>query len=176
MVRGKLIMKIIQALFAMYVYALFKIILFKFGPMDMAFLWQQLKQSLGNPDTIINKLQQGNLIPFHEISSTIHDVSSHGLFNLIGNIAIFMPYGIFLGIMARNKSISFIGVFIHSIGLSLCLESAQVLFSIGSFDVDDLILNSSGGLIGFITFKLCGSFLGNYVPFMERGGMKTRYE
>jgi hypothetical protein len=30
------------------------------------------------------------------------------------------------------------------------LESAQALFSIGSFDVDDLILNSSGGLIGFI--------------------------
>jgi glycopeptide antibiotics resistance protein len=30
----------------------------------------------------------------------------------------------------------------------------QALFSIGSFDVDDLILNSSGGLIGFIIFKL----------------------
>ncbi|MFD2118040.1 VanZ family protein [Paenibacillus yanchengensis] len=34
------------------------------------------------------------------------------------------------------------------------MESAQALFSIGSFDVDDLILNSSGGLIGFVILKI----------------------
>lgn len=169
-------MKIIHVLFALYMYALFKIILFKFGSMDMAFLWQQLKYSLGNPDTIINRLQQGNLIPFHEISRTIHEVSNHGLFNLIGNIAIFMPFGIFLGLMARSNRISSVGVFLRSLGLSLCLESAQLLFAIGSFDVDDLMLNSSGGVMGFIAFKLCSSLFGSYVPLTKRGGMKTRYE
>ncbi len=168
-------MKIIHVLFIIYVYALFKIILFKFGPIDISFLWQQLKQSLGNPTMIGSRLQQGNLIPFHEISRTIHDVSNHALFNLIGNIAIFMPFGIFLGLMARNKSISTIGVFIRSLGLSLCLESAQVIFAIGNFDVDDLILNASGGVMGFIVHKLCGSLLSKYVLLTKRGRMKTRY-
>ncbi|WP_425320163.1 VanZ family protein [Paenibacillus algorifonticola] len=56
--------------------------------------------------------------------------------------------------MLRNKKISFIEAFIHSLGISLILECAQTVFSIGRFDFDDLILNSSGGLIGFITFKV----------------------
>jgi glycopeptide antibiotics resistance protein len=149
----------IHALFVLYVYALFKIILFKFGAIDMTFLRQQLKQSLGNPDDIARRLQKGNLIPFKEISRSIHVLSIHDLINMIGNIAIFMPFGIFLGFMLRNKKISLIGAFTLSLGLSLILESAQALFSIGSFDVDDLILNSSGGLIGFIACKVCAKFM-----------------
>lgn len=144
----------IQVFFTLYVYTLFKIILFKFGSMDMTFLWKQLKISLGNPDYISRQFQKGNLIPFKEISRTIHDISSHGLINLVGNFVIFMPYGILLGLMLRNKKISVIDAFILSLGLSLILECAQAFFSIGRYDVDDLILNSSGGLIGFITFKL----------------------
>ncbi|BBH24074.1 hypothetical protein Back11_54190 [Paenibacillus baekrokdamisoli] len=144
----------IQVLFILYVYTLFKIILFKFGSIDMTFLWQQLKMSLGNPDYISRQFQKGNLIPFKEISRTVHSLSTHGLINLVGNFAIFMPFGIFLGLMLRNKKISGIKLFILSLGLSLILECAQALFSIGNFDVDDLILNSSGGLIGFISFKL----------------------
>ncbi|GGD55355.1 VanZ family protein [Paenibacillus nasutitermitis] len=144
----------ILVLFTLYVYALFKIILFKFGSIDMTFLWHQLKLILGNPDNIRWQFQKGNLVPFKEISRAIHTISSHGLINLVGNFAIFMPFGILLGLMLRNKKISFIGSFTLSLGLSLILECAQALFSIGSFDVDDLILNSSGGLIGFIIFKI----------------------
>ncbi|MDF2963183.1 MAG: VanZ family protein [Paenibacillus sp.] len=148
---------IIQALYALYVYALFKIILFKFGSIDMSFLWRQLRKSLGNPDYISMRLQEGNLIPLKEVSRTIHGLSSHDLFNLVGNVIIFMPYGIFLGLMSTR--ISFIGAFIRSLGLSLCLECAQAVFSIGSFDVDDLILNSTGGLIGCMAFKYCSKYV-----------------
>ncbi|NHN29599.1 VanZ family protein [Paenibacillus sp. S3N08] len=149
----------IQVLFALYVYALFKIILFKFGSIDITFLWQQLKRSLGSPEYIRRRLQEGNLTPFKEIYRTIHVLSNHDLINLIGNIAIFMPFGIFLGLMSNKKRISFIGAFIRSLGLSLILESAQAIFSIGSFDVDDLILNSTGGLIGFIACRLCANLM-----------------
>ncbi|QGR00339.1 VanZ family protein [Paenibacillus psychroresistens] len=144
----------IQLMFAIYVYVLCKVVLFKFGSIDMTFLWQQLKISLVNPDYISRRIHHGNLTPFKEISRTMNELSSHDLFYLVGNIAIFMPYGILLGLLSKNKKISFIGAFIRSFGLSLCLESAQAVFSIGSFDVDDLILNSSGGLIGFFAFKI----------------------
>jgi glycopeptide antibiotics resistance protein len=149
----------IQVLFALYVYALFKVILFKFGSIDITFLGQQLKRSLGNPDNITRQLHQGNLIPFQEISRTMHALTSNGLINLVGNIAIFMPFGIFIGLILKNKKLSFIGAFILSLGLSLCLESTQVIFSIGRFDVDDLILNSIGGMVGFIAFRLCVKFV-----------------
>ncbi|MBP1989828.1 VanZ family protein [Paenibacillus eucommiae] len=149
----------ILLLFTLYMYALFKIILFKFGSIHMRFLWQQLKLSIGSPDYISRQFHKGNLIPFNEISRTIHDLSSHGLINLIGNFVIFIPFGILLGLMLRNGKISYIGVFTLSLGLSLILESAQALFSIGSFDVDDLILNSSGGLTGFIIFKFSTRFV-----------------
>ncbi|KQX56590.1 MULTISPECIES: VanZ family protein [unclassified Paenibacillus] len=144
----------IQVLFTLYVYILFKIILFKFGSIDMSFLWHQLRLNLWNTDHMSRQIQKGNLVPFKEISGTIHDISSHGLINLVGNFTIFIPYGIFLGLMLRNKKISCMDAFILSLGLSLILELAQAFFSIGRYDVDDLILNSSGGLIGFITFKL----------------------
>jgi len=145
---------IFQVLFVLYLYALVKIILFKFSPIDTSLLWQQLKQIIRNPNEFNSRLQNGNLTPFHEITRTIHNVTSHGLFNLIGNIVIFLPFGMFLGLLTRNKRVSWIGVFTLSLVLSLCLESAQVLFSLGSFDVDDLILNSSGGIIGYIAFSI----------------------
>jgi glycopeptide antibiotics resistance protein len=93
----------IQALFALYLYVLFKIVLFKFHLIDTAFLWEQLKNSLGNPDQISGRLQQGNLVPFREISRTIHVLSSHVLINLFGNIALFMPFGVFLGLLSSGK-------------------------------------------------------------------------
>ncbi|RED59269.1 VanZ family protein [Cohnella lupini] len=139
----------VHLLFAVYIYGLFKVILFKFRAVDPSWLWQHLKLSLSSPLYIVQGLQDGNLTPFKEISRTLHVLTNHDLINLFGNIAIFIPFGIFIGVMFNNKSLSFTGAFACSFALSLCLESAQIVFAIGSFDVDDLILNSGGGLIGF---------------------------
>ena len=46
------------------------------------------------------------------------------------------------------------GVLSWSLGLSLSLESLQVVLSMGSFDVDDLILNAFGGLFGYFVMRL----------------------
>lgn len=148
----------IHVMFAFYLYVLIKIILFKYGRIDMTFLLQQLKQGWSNPEPIIWRVQQGNLIPFDEISKTFHSMSMHGFINLFGNIVIFMPFGIFLGLLGMKKKLSCMGVFMRAFGVSLCLESAQAIFSMGSFDVDDLILNASGGLIGFIVVSLYNKF------------------
>ena len=55
-----------------------------------------------------------------------------------------------------------------SLGLSLSLECLQLIFSIGSFDVDDLILNVSGGLLGY------GIFLAVIASKMNRGKTRKR--
>jgi glycopeptide antibiotics resistance protein len=77
----------------------------------------------------------------------------HDLINLVGNIAAFIPFGMFLVLLSKNKRMSFIGVLTRSLSLTLCIECFQMVFSIGIFDVDDLILNTAGGLLGFCAIK-----------------------
>jgi glycopeptide antibiotics resistance protein len=38
--------------------------------------------------------------------------------------------------------------------LSLCIEMVQLLSKVGSLDVDDLILNTLGGVVGYILFVI----------------------
>lgn len=145
---------IVPILFAVYIYLLIKVILFKFGTLNVSFLGHQLQKNVMNPENIIERLRSGNLSPFQEISRNIQSSTSLDFINLVGNIALFIPFGIFLLLMSHKKQISFISVFILSFGLSLGLECAQLIFLIGTFDVDDLILNVSGAMLGFIILKV----------------------
>ncbi len=157
--KTKLLKKIIVlTLFIFYMYALLRIILFKFDSIDMAFLLYQFQENLGNPIRFINRLLTGNLIPFKSIFENIQSLSSHDVINLVGNIAVFIPFGTFLVFLPKNKGMSFIGVLALSLSLSLCLECLQAFFFIGSFDVDDLILNTSGGVLGYGAIKLYDKF------------------
>ncbi|QSF46931.1 VanZ family protein [Paenibacillus tianjinensis] len=141
----------LQALYAGYIYILFKIILFKFSPIDFTFLWHQLQRS---PDTIERQLRMGNLIPLATISNTFHHLTATTLLNFIGNIVLFLPFGLFTALLSPNRSLSLRGLVLRAFGLSALLECAQGLFSIGTFDVDDLILNTFGGMLGYGLFRL----------------------
>ncbi|MGG3838735.1 VanZ family protein [Paenibacillus thiaminolyticus] len=146
---------IVLALFVFYMYTLLRIILFKFYWRDMTFLWHQLQRNLGNPDNLMYQLQRGNFIPLKTIFINIQSLPGwHDLINLVGNISAFIPFGMFLVLLSKNKGMSFIGVLALSLSLSLYLECSQVVFSLGIFDVDDLILNTSGGLLGYCAIKL----------------------
>ncbi|NQX43741.1 VanZ family protein [Paenibacillus tritici] len=142
----------LQALLAVYIYILFKIILFKFGSIDLSFLWQQLQHG---PENIIGSLQRGNLTPLATLSSTYHHVTPHSFVNFAGNIALFIPFGIFLVLLSPNGkgSGSFSGVLLWSFALSAVLEGAQSVFYIGTLDVDDLLLNTFGGLLGYLLIR-----------------------
>jgi glycopeptide antibiotics resistance protein len=140
-----------------YLYVLLKVILFKFNPsITMTFLWHRLQRNAGDVDHIMNRLQLSNFIPFDSISSEIQRLSSHDLIHLGGNVVLFIPLGIFYVLFRKNKGDTWIGVLAPSICLSACLEYLQILFSIGSFDIDDIILNTLGGLCGYgiITYIL----------------------
>ncbi|OAS16492.1 VanZ family protein [Paenibacillus oryzisoli] len=145
---------LLSALFALYMYVLFKVILFKFSSIDLLFLWHQLQRNMKNPEHIHNRLEFANFKPFVSISGNIQSLSQHDLVNLFGNIVVFMPYGLFLVLLARRKKMSLLGVLLRSVGLSLCFEGLQLVLSMGSFDVDDLILNGIGGVLGYIVIRL----------------------
>jgi glycopeptide antibiotics resistance protein len=73
--------------------------------------------------------------------------------NLVGNIIGFVPFGFIFPLIFKHwRKLSMI--LIATFCLSLTYEVLQLLFEFGSFDVDDLILNTLGGILGYIPFKI----------------------
>lgn len=98
-----------------------------------------------------------NLELFREIKRFIVYREQLGTFavltNLAGNIVIFVPYGFFISMASRSRG--FFKTLFFSMGLSLCVEITQLFTRVGSFDVDDILLNTIGGVIGYIIFLIC---------------------
>lgn len=69
--------------------------------------------------------------------------------NLIGNILIFIPLGIFL----KYFKIRFISAFVIIIILVISIETLQYLTKRGIFDIMDIFLNSIGASIGYMLIR-----------------------
>ena len=89
-----------------------------------------------------------NLVPFREMFR--YPVGSEN-FNrqVVGNILLFMPFGFFATYYTNIKKISSISFM--SILVSLTIEVVQKYIG-RSFDVDDIILNVVGGILGFLVY------------------------
>ena len=101
-----------------------------------------------------------NLIPFKEIERFWKHRDQLGMYaflNLAGNILGFVPAGFFIP-MLWGKRRSFLFSICVTFELSLVLEILQLCFRVGSFDVDDLILNTLGGILGFVLLILVGKW------------------
>ena len=98
-----------------------------------------------------------NLELFKEIRRFLTYREQLGMFtvlaNLLGNIMIFVPYGFFISM--AGKSMGFFKILFFSMALSLGVETIQLFTRVGSFDVDDILLNTIGGVLGYILFVVC---------------------
>lgn len=72
--------------------------------------------------------------------------------NLLGNIAAFMPFGFFVPLI-KKKYCGFFRCTVFSAAFSLCVETVQLVFKVGAFDVDDIVLNTIGGMVGYLLFR-----------------------
>ena len=90
-----------------------------------------------------------NLTPFKEI--TRYQLGSIQFFyNVVGNIVLFAPFGFFVSDFVKAKKTH--QILIVSILISLTAELIQ--FKIGrAFDIDDIILNVIGAILGFLCYK-----------------------
>lgn len=96
-----------------------------------------------------------NLVPFTEISRYYHLFSTMpklSVYNLLGNIILFFPMGIYLQLLRKNKN------WFYSLSTvmftSIVVELSQYIFARGSCDVDDVLLNTLGGLLGIIIYRI----------------------
>ena len=71
-----------------------------------------------------------------------------------GNIGWFVPFGFLLPFLLRRTSLLLVTAM--GAGLSLAIELAQYIFRVGVAELDDLILNTLGVVIGYLFYKLLG--------------------
>lgn len=100
-----------------------------------------------------------NLIPLKEIRRFLKYIwdndalGSMARLNVFGNIIAFIPFGIYLPYTSESK-LGFISTFLYTFSLSLTIELVQLITKVGSCDVDDIILNTLGGVVGYILWYI----------------------
>jgi len=99
-----------------------------------------------------------NVIPFHSIDRFIYIINHYGMtsdltrfaiINLVGNVIMFIPLGYFL-VVIFHKQRNILYFFMTCFIIIGSIEVLQLLTMLGSFDVDDLLLNMVGCLIGYL--------------------------
>lgn len=102
-----------------------------------------------------------NLVPLKEIGRFLKYWKVLGmkavLLNIVGNVLAFVPFGAFLPIFSARCR-KFWRTIYYSFELSLFVELLQLIFRVGSFDVDDLLLNTLGGMLGFLVYMFVMRF------------------
>lgn len=73
----------------------------------------------------------------------------------LGNLLGFVPFGILVPMIFDIKFYRFIFIFVISI---FSLEILQMVTYLGSFDTTDIIINSIGATIGFLSYKIGNKF------------------
>ena len=107
-----------------------------------------------------------NLIPFRSMSVQIERITQWwALKNLLGNIIPFIPFGFLLPITYKKFS-SAIKVLSMGFASILLIEIFQFFTKLGSFDVDDIILNMIGIVCGYLMFLVIDQV---------SGGSRIRY-
>ncbi|WP_274361899.1 VanZ family protein [Paenibacillus thermotolerans] len=108
-----------------------------------------------------------NITPFATIKMYFNYFDHYNLrtwaVNVFGNVGVFIPFGFMLPIVFRWGYLKFASVFVA--GLTL-LELGQMVSKRGSFDVDDIILNTVGATIGFLLYLS--------VPKPRKSGRRTK--
>lgn len=92
---------------------------------------------------------EANFVPFKTILPYLFGYK--GLIiagiNIVGNIVLLIPVGLLVPLVYRN--IAWKGAFLVAVAYGLVIEGVQVVLRTGIFDVDDVILNGFGVMIGY---------------------------
>lgn len=98
-----------------------------------------------------------NLVPLKEIKRFLIYRERLGLFvvstNILGNILIFLPFGMMVPFLTTRFK-RFWGVALLSFELSFVVELLQLLAKVGTCDIDDVFLNTIGGMLGFACYAI----------------------
>ena len=97
-----------------------------------------------------------NLYPFKTIMEFLLNANKYNFqvifINLIANIITFIPLGFFISLLFR-RYLKLINTVLSCVFIIICIEIGQFVLNVGVLDVDDVILNTVGCVLGFMIYK-----------------------
>lgn len=152
--------KFLFIIFALYILLVIKLTQF---PIDLRFRihFNDIRYNLKPFHTAYQRLSY--MVNYHSANhwtnSEILDITLDTFKDFGCNILLFCPLGVLLPLISwKNNSIK--RVFLFSFLFSLCIETSQLIIMITTltpwrcFDIDDIIANSLGGVLGILFYKV----------------------
>jgi glycopeptide antibiotics resistance protein len=101
-----------------------------------------------------------NFVPFRTISIYLfhHNDFLISFYNIAANIILFIPFGLYYCFVRKRRSP--FPLFLYAIFTISSVEGMQYISHRGSMDIDDLLLNVSGVMIGYFLFPVVRKVLG----------------
>lgn len=113
-------------------------------------------------------LKRINVIPFRIVVDSLKEMEKgngmYPLINIVGNIVMFMPAGFFSALLWKGESVkkAALAGFLFSLTVELCqLPQAR------GTDIDDLWLNTLGGICGYGVFLLVKRWRPNWIALFR---------
>lgn len=139
--------KHVRLIFFLYLLVVIKVIIFKY-PLDhlraIAASWRK--------EVILEGLDTANFTLFKTIRMYIdYSYKLNSFENLVGNIVVFVPFGFLLPYVikwGRNFLVMLLNAFVFVLGI----EVFQLFSAFGAFDVDDILLNCFGAVLGYMAY------------------------
>ncbi len=146
--------KLVSTLFILYIAVLF-IILFLYGGRQ--------GNQFGLEVFSKEHLDMVNYVPFATIFSFFERIKEGSINvdivvrNIAANLLMFIPMGMALPVLFEDKFNKLWKVFLFVIVLVFIIEVIQFVTFRGSADIDDLILNTVGAIVGYGITRFCSS-------------------
>lgn len=148
-VRPFLTQKQISVIFFVYLLIVIKLIIFKYP-------YSQLKAiaDTWEKGVILEGLDTANFTLFKTIRMYIdYSYMLNSFENLVGNVVVFIPFGFLIPYVlkkGRNFFVMLFNAFLFVFGI----EIFQLFSAFGAFDVDDILLNCFGAVIGYFGYLI----------------------
>lgn len=137
----------VRILFFLYLLLVIRLIIFKYP-------YEQLREiaDTWEKGVILEGLDTANFTLFKTIRMYIdYSYMLNSFENLVGNVAVFVPFG-FLFPYVFRRGRNFLVMLLNAFLLVLGIEVFQLFSAFGAFDVDDILLNCIGAVIGYLLY------------------------
>ena len=139
----------LKVVFFVYVSILIKLVIFKYPADQLRAITESWSRQV-----VLEGLDTANFTLFRTIRMYIRYWGRLNSFeNLFGNFFLFYPLGFLLPFIQKESRHWWV-LLINSFLLVCGIELFQLLTAFGEFDVDDILLNCLGAMLGYLGYRL----------------------
>jgi glycopeptide antibiotics resistance protein len=106
-------------------------------------------------DAASRSLEFGGVFISGLLSGNVKTLGWSSLKGIVLNILLFIPFGYLIPVVWPQKEWFWWKILLLGLVTSFCIEITQLVTRLGFADVDDLMNNTVGAVIGYLLYKRC---------------------